>query len=96
MHNGRLTLNEALGEAGGINPVTGDVRQVYVVRRNAGQSQVYLLDGQDPAVLAIAENFELDARDLVFVGQTALSNWHRTLSLLIPSALPSAVSAGKQ
>ena len=26
MRNGRLTLNEALGEAGGINPVTGDAR----------------------------------------------------------------------
>ena len=31
MRNGRLTLNEALGEAGGINPVSGDAHNVYVV-----------------------------------------------------------------
>ncbi|WP_229452255.1 polysaccharide biosynthesis/export family protein [Massilia niastensis] len=28
MHNGRLTLNEALGESGGISPLSGDARQV--------------------------------------------------------------------
>lgn len=28
MHNGRLTLNEALGETGGISPLSGDARQV--------------------------------------------------------------------
>ena len=28
MHDGRLTLNEALGETGGISPLSGDARQV--------------------------------------------------------------------
>lgn len=28
MHNGRLTLNEALGETGGISPLSGDARQI--------------------------------------------------------------------
>jgi polysaccharide biosynthesis/export protein len=96
MHNGRLTLNEAIGEAGGINPVTGDARQIYVVRRADGLSQVFHLDAQDPGALAIAENFELTPRDLVYIAPTGLSNWHRTLSMLIPGALTSAISVGKQ
>ena len=36
LRNGRLTLNEALGEAGGVNAVSGDPRQIYVVRSRDG------------------------------------------------------------
>lgn len=36
LRNGRLTLNEALGEAGGVNSVSGDPRQIYVVRSRNG------------------------------------------------------------
>ena len=36
MRNGRLTLNEALGDAGGVNSATGDPRQIYVVRSRSG------------------------------------------------------------
>lgn len=96
MHNGRLTLNEAIGEAGGINTTTGDPRQVYVVRRNGNDAVVYQLDAGAPGAMAVAESFELSPRDTVYVAQSALANWHRTLSLLIPGSLPSAVSASRQ
>ena len=93
MRNGRLTLNEALGEAGGINPVTGDARQVYVVRRTSQSSVVYQLDANAPGALAMAEGFELNPRDVVYVAATPLTNWNRTISALIPGALPTAVIA---
>jgi len=93
MRNGRLTLTEALGEAGGINPVTGDARQVYVVRRNSQSSVVYQLDANAPGALAMAEGFELNPRDVVYVAATPLTNWNRTISALIPGALPTAVIA---
>ena len=32
VRNGSLTPNEALGESGGVNPISGDPRQIYVVR----------------------------------------------------------------
>ena len=38
MRNGRLTLNEALGDAGGVNSATGDPRQIYVVRSRSGDT----------------------------------------------------------
>ncbi len=95
MHNGRLTLNEALGESGGINPVSGDRRQVYVVRKVDKESLVFQLDANSPAALAVAENFELNPKDLVYVAATPLTNWHRTISLIFPSALSAAVGAGK-
>ena len=93
MRNGRLTLNEALGEAGGINPVTGDARQVYVVRRTQDESVVYQLDANAPGALAMAEGFELNPKDVVYVAATPLTNWNRTISAMIPGALPTAVIA---
>ena len=93
MRNGRLTLTEALGEAGGINPVSGDARQVYVVRRTSQSSVVYQLDANAPDALAMAEGFELNPRDVVYVAATPLTNWNRTISALIPGALPTAVIA---
>jgi polysaccharide export outer membrane protein len=93
MRNGRLTLNEAIGEAGGINPVTGDARQVYVVRRTSQSSVVYQLDANAPGALAMAEGFELNPRDVVYVAATPLTNWNRTISAMIPGALPTAVIA---
>ena len=93
MRNGRLTLNEALGEAGGISPISGDARQVYVVRRNSSESLVYQLDANAPDALAVAEGFELNPKDVVYVAATPLTNWNRTISALIPGALPTAVIA---
>jgi polysaccharide export outer membrane protein len=95
MHDGRLTLNEALGESGGINPVTGDGGRVYVVRNSNKEIVVYQLDANSPAALAIAENFELIPKDLVYVAATPLTNWNRTISLIFPSALSTAVGAAK-
>ena len=91
MYNGRLTLNEALGESGGINPLSGDARQVYVVRKSATDPIVYKLDAQAPGALATAEGFELQPKDIVYVAATPLANWHRTISQLFPGALTSAV-----
>ena len=94
MRNGRLSLNEALGEAGGINPVTGDAKKVYVIRRNSQGSVVYQLDANVPDALALAEGFELNPKDVVYVAPTPLTNWNRTVSAMIPGALPTAVIAG--
>ncbi|GAB3546968.1 polysaccharide biosynthesis/export family protein [Noviherbaspirillum agri] len=93
MHNGSLTLNEALGESGGINPTTGDSGQIYVVRRNGSEQVVYQLDGKEAGALAMAEGFELYPKDLVYVAATPLANWNRAISLIFPGALSSAVGA---
>jgi polysaccharide export outer membrane protein len=93
MHDGRLTLNEALGESGGISPLSGDARQVYVVRKTAERTRVFQLDARVAGSLAMAEAFELQPKDIVYVAATPMANWNRTLSLLIPGALTSAVSA---
>ena len=89
MHNGQLTLNEALGESGGINVTTGDEQQVYVVRKTSSGPIVYQLDATSPSAMATAEEFELNPKDVVYVAPRALANWHRGISLMFPGALTS-------
>ncbi|WP_246542335.1 polysaccharide biosynthesis/export family protein [Collimonas antrihumi] len=98
LRNGSLTLNEALGDAGGINPLSSDGRQVYVVR-NASSAEpiVYYLDARSPVAFALAENFELKAKDVVYVDASGLAKWSRVVSLIVPSAqsVTSAVQVTK-
>jgi polysaccharide biosynthesis/export protein len=91
MHDGRLTLNEALGETGGISPLSGDARQIYVVRKTPERTRVFQLDARLAGSLAMAESFELRPKDVVYVAATPLANWNRQLSLLFPGALTNAV-----
>ncbi|MDB5824170.1 MAG: hypothetical protein JWR21_2874 [Herminiimonas sp.] len=93
MHNGRLTLNEALGESGGVSTISGDASQIYVVRKSPTNPVVYRLDAKAPGALAMAEAFELDPKDVVYVAATPLANWHRTISQILPDAVSGALAA---
>ena len=87
LHNGRLSLNEALGDAGGVNPQTADANQVYVIR-NAIDEQpiIYHLEAHSPVTFALAESFELKAKDVVYVDATSLVRYNRVISLILPTA----------
>lgn len=87
MHNGRLSLSEALGESGGINPLTGDARQIYVVRKASAEAVVYQLSANNSGALALAEGFELEPKDIIYVAATPLTNWYRTISQLFPGGM---------
>jgi polysaccharide biosynthesis/export protein len=87
MRNGRLSLNEALGEAGGPNLLTANTSQIYVIR-NTGQSTpaVFHLNAGSPTALALADTFRLQPRDVVYVDPVPLVSWNRIISLVLPSA----------
>jgi polysaccharide export outer membrane protein len=96
MNNGRLTLAEALGEAGGINQLSASARQIYVIRNaSATDPMVYNLDASSPVALALADNFELDARDVVFIDASGLSRFNRIISLILPTAAATTSSIGQ-
>ena len=88
MRNGKLTLNEALGEAGGPNLLTANTSQIYVIRNTevAGAPAIFHLNAGNPAALALAESFPLRPRDVVFIDPVPLVNWNRIISLILPSA----------
>lgn len=87
LRNGRLTLNEALSDSGGVNPVSADPRQIFVVRtQNPDRPEIFHLDAKSPVAYALAEGFELKARDVVYVDPVPLVRWNRVISLILPSA----------
>jgi len=87
LRNGRLSLNEALGEAGGVNPQTAAANQVYVIR-NANDTQpiIYHLDAHSPVMFALADSFELKPKDVVYVDSTSMVRFNRVISLILPTA----------
>ncbi len=87
MHNGRLSLNEALGEAGGVSQQTGNANHIYVIRNaNDEQPIVYHLDAHSPVMFALAENFELKSKDVVYVDAAPMVRFNRIISLILPTA----------
>jgi len=87
LRDGRLRLNEVLGDAGGINPSSADPRQVYVLRtQGVSQPEVYHLDASHPVAFALADGFALRPRDIVYVDAAPIVRWNRVISLLLPTA----------
>jgi len=86
MHDGQLTLAQALGEAGGLSPETAEPQQVYVLRKGSeGKAEIYHLDASKPTALVLAADFELRGRDIVFVDPAPIVRWNRVISMLLPS-----------
>ncbi|AUA58758.1 polysaccharide export protein Wza [Achromobacter spanius] len=87
MRDGRMSLTEALGLAGGPNQLTADASQVFVVRSTEQATpEVFHLNAKSPQALAVGSKFELDPKDVVFVDTASLVRWNRFISNLFPSA----------
>ena len=87
MRDGRLSLTEALGLAGGPNQITADTSQIFVVRATEeAKPLVYHLNAASPQALAVGAKFELQPKDVVFVDTASLVRWNRFISNLFPSA----------
>jgi len=93
-YHGRLSLAQALSEAGGIATASADARSIYVFRRGKADNtvDVFHLDAYNPAAMVLADRFPLQPRDVVYVDSGTLGRWNRVVSLVVPtvSALTSA------
>jgi polysaccharide biosynthesis/export protein len=85
MHDSKLSLNEALGEAGGVNVSTSDAKSVFVIRSgtDGGTPSVFQLDARSPVALALAERFQLQPKDVVYVDATGITRLDRVVGQLL-------------
>jgi polysaccharide export outer membrane protein len=84
---GRFTLAEALSDIGGINPLSANAGQIYVIRDSGGKkSQIYHLNASSPDALLLADQFDLRRRDVVFVDSVGVVRWNRIVSNILPTA----------
>ena len=84
-----MSLAEALSNTGGLDEREADASGIFVFRKaQPGQEHgidVYQLNAKDAAALVLADSFELQPRDIVYVTAAPLARWNRVLSLLVPS-----------
>jgi polysaccharide export outer membrane protein len=84
--NGELTLAAALGEVGGFNQNTANPSAIYVIRgTDGGNPRIFHLDAEFATGMLLAERFDMQAQDVVFVDAAGVSQWNRVVSQLLPS-----------
>ena len=87
VNQGKLSLVEALAAAGGLNVNSASSKLIYVIRNTSEkQIDVYHLNAKNAMALAMAERFNLNARDVVYVDASDLATWNRIMSLIVPSS----------
>jgi len=86
MRNGSLTLSQAISDSGSFDQATASTRQLFVIRNSTSESpQIYHLDATSPVSMILANQFELQPKDVVYVGQGGLVRFNRILNLLLPA-----------
>ena len=82
-----LSLAHVLGESSGLNANTANAAKVYVVRDNPEYkyTSIYYVDMQTITSLALANRFEMQPNDILYVDPTGLTRWNRVISSLLPS-----------
>jgi polysaccharide export outer membrane protein len=86
MRDGRLSLSEALSQAGSVNPNTADAKQLFVIRNSTSDKpEIYHLDASSPTSMLLANQFPLQPKDVVYVDNNGLVRFNRVLNLLLPA-----------
>ena len=81
-----LTLAEALAAAGGVHAVNASSKDIYVIRNTAPERiDIYQLNAKNAMALAMADRFEMNPRDIVYVDASGLATWNRLLGLIMPT-----------
>nr|WP_244323345.1 polysaccharide biosynthesis/export family protein [Paraburkholderia dipogonis] len=90
MKNGRLSLSDAISQAGSLNSSSADAAQLYVIRGSLNANPaLFHLDARSPVSMILANQFELQPEDVVYIDGNGLVRFSRVLNLLLP-----AINAG--
>lgn len=96
---GGMTLGDAIADAGGISLATADASGIYVIRGFMNPQpnmdpkdgvitlhpKVFHLNAGSVDALVLANNFQLEPRDIVYAAPASLVNFNRALALLTPT-----------
>ncbi|WP_028615101.1 polysaccharide biosynthesis/export family protein [Halopseudomonas pelagia] len=86
----RMSLSEVLATVGGPSPETSSGQEIYVIRGvdnlENERATVFQLNARSPSAFILADQFEMQPQDVVFVGAAGITRWNRFISQLFPSA----------
>lgn len=84
LNHGSLSLVEALASAGGLSALYASSSSIYVLRNTSEKAvDVFHLNAKNAMALAMADRFDLNPHDIVYVDASGLATWNRLLSLLL-------------
>lgn len=83
-----MTLSDVLGESEGINPSSASAARIYVMRTNPDSraSTIYQLNLASIGNFALANQFQMQKNDIVYIDATGLTRWQRVVGQIVPFA----------
>lgn len=85
MSKGRMTLAEALSDAGGMNQDFSDAARIFLFRGGLGKPKIFHLDAKSPDALLLADRFPLQPRDVIFVDRAEGIRWNQIVDQIQPT-----------
>lgn len=85
MNKARMTLVEAISEAGGVDQQTSDPARIFVFRSGVGKSEIFHLNAKSPDALLLADRFTLQPRDIIFVDRAQGIRWNQIIAQIQPT-----------
>ena len=81
-----IPLSLALAEAKGLNQSTSKGKEVYVLRTEdfEGNPRIFKADISSPTGYLLAGKFNLQPRDIVFIGTAGVTSWSRFINQVLP------------
>ena len=81
----KVSLVEAITEAGGLRDRYSDARGIFVFREDKGKILVAQLDLSNATALLMGAKFNLHDNDVIFVTRAPLAQWNEVISQILPS-----------
>ncbi len=81
-----IPLSVALARAKGLNQSTSKGKEVYVLRPkdSDGKPRIFKSDISSPTGYLIAGDFNLQSKDIVFIGTAGVTSWSRFINQVLP------------
>ncbi len=81
-----IPLSVALAKAKGLNQATSKGKEVYILRPKdyQGKPRIFKSDISSPTGYLVAGEFNLQAKDIVFIGTAGVTSWSRFINQVLP------------
>lgn len=81
-----LVLSNAIAKSRGLNPVTSNPKNVFILRTFHNDPIIYRINLSRADSLFLAKSLVLKPNDIIFVGSSSITKWNRLVGQLFPFA----------
>jgi protein involved in polysaccharide export with SLBB domain len=80
-----LSVMQAINQSGGVNSVTANTKQIFVLYEKNNQIYIDWFDAQLPTSVIAADKFYLQGNVIIYVPPAGVSSWNRVISQILPT-----------